>query len=109
MHVFREKTLSGRDLCYLTFAKKQKQNKKRQKSAQAESCGLERIFDGFAVHSVFMFICTCVCVQVRDIALSPEMFSVQNGLLTPTLKAKRAELKNHFREQIDQLYAKIKM
>uniref|UniRef100_A0A3B3YW85 Long-chain-fatty-acid--CoA ligase n=1 Tax=Poecilia mexicana TaxID=48701 RepID=A0A3B3YW85_9TELE len=47
--------------------------------------------------------------QVRDIALHPEMFSVQNGLLTPTLKAKRNELRSHFREQIDELYAKIKM
>uniref|UniRef100_A0A673IF65 Arachidonate--CoA ligase n=1 Tax=Sinocyclocheilus rhinocerous TaxID=307959 RepID=A0A673IF65_9TELE len=47
--------------------------------------------------------------QVRDIALHMEMFSVQNGLLTPTLKAKRTELRNHFREKIDQLYAKIKM
>uniref|UniRef100_A0A672LRX7 long-chain-fatty-acid--CoA ligase n=1 Tax=Sinocyclocheilus grahami TaxID=75366 RepID=A0A672LRX7_SINGR len=47
--------------------------------------------------------------QVRDIALHMEMFSVQNGLLTPTLKAKRTELRIHFREQIDQLYAKIKM
>ncbi|XP_057187402.1 long-chain-fatty-acid--CoA ligase 1a isoform X1 [Triplophysa rosa] len=47
--------------------------------------------------------------QVRDITLHPEMFSVQNGLLTPTLKAKRAELRRHFRDQIDQLYAKIKM
>lgn len=37
------------------------------------------------------------------------MFSVQNGLLTPTLKAKRTELRNHFRQQTDQLYAKIKM
>ncbi|XP_077381454.1 long-chain-fatty-acid--CoA ligase 1a isoform X3 [Festucalex cinctus] len=46
--------------------------------------------------------------QVRDIALHPEMFSVQNGLLTPTLKAKRAELRNHFRVQIDKLYAGIK-
>ncbi|KAK7162005.1 hypothetical protein R3I94_004610 [Phoxinus phoxinus] len=47
--------------------------------------------------------------QVRDIALHVEMFSVQNGLLTPTLKAKRTELRSHFREQTDQLYAKIKM
>ncbi|XP_053498435.1 long-chain-fatty-acid--CoA ligase 1b [Ictalurus furcatus] len=45
--------------------------------------------------------------QVKDIALHTEMFSVQNGLLTPTLKAKRAELRNHFRQQIDQLYSKI--
>uniref|UniRef100_A0AAR2KSL6 Arachidonate--CoA ligase n=1 Tax=Pygocentrus nattereri TaxID=42514 RepID=A0AAR2KSL6_PYGNA len=47
--------------------------------------------------------------QVRDIVLHPEMFSVQNGLLTPTLKAKRTELRNYFREHIDQLYARIKM
>lgn len=47
--------------------------------------------------------------QVKDIALHPELFSVQNGLLTPTLKAKRAELRSRFREQIDELYAKIKM
>ncbi|XP_027138203.1 long-chain-fatty-acid--CoA ligase 1a isoform X2 [Larimichthys crocea] len=47
--------------------------------------------------------------QVRDITLHPEMFSVQNGLLTPTLKAKRAELRQRFREHIDELYAKIKM
>ncbi|XP_033479697.1 long-chain-fatty-acid--CoA ligase 1a isoform X1 [Epinephelus lanceolatus] len=47
--------------------------------------------------------------QVRDIALHPELFSVQNGLLTPTLKAKRAELRSRFRGEIDELYAKIKM
>ncbi|XP_038855800.1 long-chain-fatty-acid--CoA ligase 1a isoform X2 [Salvelinus namaycush] len=47
--------------------------------------------------------------QVRDISLHAEMFSVQNGLLTPTLKAKRTDLRSHFREQIDLLYAKIKM
>ncbi|KAA0709774.1 Long-chain-fatty-acid--CoA ligase 1 [Triplophysa tibetana] len=47
--------------------------------------------------------------QVKDIALHTEMFSVQNGLLTPTLKAKRAELRNCFRKQIDELYSNIKM
>ncbi|XP_061767896.1 long-chain-fatty-acid--CoA ligase 1a isoform X3 [Nerophis ophidion] len=47
--------------------------------------------------------------QVRDIALHPEMFSVQNGLLTPTLKAKRAELRSYFRAQIDELYANVKV
>ncbi|XP_072524325.1 long-chain-fatty-acid--CoA ligase 1b [Salminus brasiliensis] len=45
--------------------------------------------------------------QVKDIALHTELFSVQNGLLTPTLKAKRAELRNHFRQQIDDLYSNI--
>nr|XP_057928584.1 long-chain-fatty-acid--CoA ligase 1a isoform X1 [Doryrhamphus excisus]XP_057928607.1 long-chain-fatty-acid--CoA ligase 1a isoform X1 [Doryrhamphus excisus]XP_057928618.1 long-chain-fatty-acid--CoA ligase 1a isoform X1 [Doryrhamphus excisus]XP_057928624.1 long-chain-fatty-acid--CoA ligase 1a isoform X1 [Doryrhamphus excisus]XP_057928630.1 long-chain-fatty-acid--CoA ligase 1a isoform X1 [Doryrhamphus excisus] len=47
--------------------------------------------------------------QVRDIALHPEMFSVQNGLLTPTLKAKRVELLSYFRAQINELYANIKV
>lgn len=47
--------------------------------------------------------------QVRDITLHTELFSVQNGLLTPTLKAKRAELRSRFREQIDAMYANIKM
>ncbi|KAM9326307.1 long-chain-fatty-acid--CoA ligase 5 [Gastrophryne carolinensis] len=45
--------------------------------------------------------------QVKDIYVHPEMLSVENGLLTPTLKAKRAEVAKHFRSQIDDLYAKI--
>ncbi|KAK6494198.1 long-chain-fatty-acid--CoA ligase 1-like isoform X2 [Huso huso] len=47
--------------------------------------------------------------QIKDIALHPEMFSIQNGLLTPTLKTKRGDLRNYFREQIDGLYSNIKM
>ncbi|XP_060691286.1 long-chain-fatty-acid--CoA ligase 1a isoform X1 [Hemiscyllium ocellatum] len=45
--------------------------------------------------------------QVKDIALYPEMFTVQNGLLTPTFKAKRAELRKFFRSQIAELYKNI--
>lgn len=61
------------------------------------------------VNHLLIYFDPSVPLQVRDIALHPEMFSVQNGLLTPTLKAKRNELRSHFREQIDELYAKIKM
>ncbi|XP_054656807.1 long-chain-fatty-acid--CoA ligase 5 [Dunckerocampus dactyliophorus] len=43
--------------------------------------------------------------QVKDVYLHPEQFTIDNGLLTPTLKAKRADLKDFFRTQIDQLYA----
>uniref|UniRef100_A0A4W3H2X0 Long-chain-fatty-acid--CoA ligase n=1 Tax=Callorhinchus milii TaxID=7868 RepID=A0A4W3H2X0_CALMI len=41
---------------------------------------------------------------VKDIYIHCEMFSIQNGLLTPTLKAKRPELRNYFRKQIEELY-----
>ncbi|NXO53491.1 ACSL1 ligase, partial [Aramus guarauna] len=47
--------------------------------------------------------------QVKDIVMHTEMFSVENGLLTPTLKAKRPELRKHFQSQIDELYANAKM
>ncbi|XP_051784397.1 long-chain-fatty-acid--CoA ligase 1a isoform X1 [Erpetoichthys calabaricus] len=47
--------------------------------------------------------------QVKDIALHPELFSIENGLLTPTLKAKRDALRNFFREQIDELYSNLKI
>ncbi|XP_036120423.1 long-chain-fatty-acid--CoA ligase 5 isoform X1 [Molossus molossus] len=45
--------------------------------------------------------------QVKSIYLHPEPFSINNGLLTPTLKAKRAELAKYFRLQIDSLYETI--
>ncbi|KAM9143628.1 long-chain-fatty-acid--CoA ligase 1 isoform 2-T2 [Pangshura tecta] len=47
--------------------------------------------------------------QVKGIALSMEMFSIENGLLTPTLKAKRRELQKFFKSQIDELYTNIRM
>ncbi|XP_043401983.1 long-chain-fatty-acid--CoA ligase 1 isoform X3 [Chelonia mydas] len=47
--------------------------------------------------------------QVKGIALSMEMFSIENGLLTPTLKAKRRELQKFFKSQIDELSANIRM
>ncbi|NXT00181.1 ACSL1 ligase, partial [Jacana jacana] len=43
--------------------------------------------------------------QVKDIFMHTEMFSIENGLLTPTLKAKRPELRKYFQAQIDELYA----
>ncbi|XP_075574150.1 long-chain-fatty-acid--CoA ligase 5 isoform X3 [Pelecanus crispus] len=44
---------------------------------------------------------------VRDLYIHTEMFSVENGLLTPTLKAKRTELVKLFQKQIETLYSSI--
>ncbi|KFV59958.1 Long-chain-fatty-acid--CoA ligase 5 [Tyto alba] len=45
--------------------------------------------------------------QVKDLYIHTEMFSVENGLLTPTLKAKRAELVKLFQKQIEALYSSM--
>ncbi|XP_055385680.1 long-chain-fatty-acid--CoA ligase 5 isoform X2 [Condylostylus longicornis] len=42
--------------------------------------------------------------QVKDIYLHPDPFSVQNGLLTPTFKTKRPQLKSYFKPQLDDMY-----
>nr|KAF6321968.1 acyl-CoA synthetase long chain family member 5 [Pipistrellus kuhlii] len=42
--------------------------------------------------------------QVKSIYLHSEPFSIENGLLTPTLKAKRGELSKYFQTQINSLY-----
>uniref|UniRef100_A0A8C9EXK5 long-chain-fatty-acid--CoA ligase n=1 Tax=Pavo cristatus TaxID=9049 RepID=A0A8C9EXK5_PAVCR len=45
--------------------------------------------------------------KVKAIYIHSDMFSVQNGLLTPTLKAKRPELRDYFKKQIEELYSSI--
>ncbi|XP_019865427.1 long-chain-fatty-acid--CoA ligase 1 isoform X2 [Aethina tumida] len=45
--------------------------------------------------------------QVKDIYLHPDPFSVQNGLLTPTLKSKRPEIKSYFKPQLEDMYSKL--
>ncbi|KTG34172.1 hypothetical protein cypCar_00006791 [Cyprinus carpio] len=43
---------------------------------------------------------------VKDLYLHPDMFSVSNGLLTPTLKSRRVDLRRVFSEQIARMYRK---
>ncbi len=42
--------------------------------------------------------------QVKKIHLHYELFTLEQGLLTPTLKAKRNELKAYFQKELDALY-----
>ena len=41
----------------------------------------------------------------KQILLDPELWSVENNMLTPTFKMKRVELKKRYKERFDQLYA----
>jgi long-chain acyl-CoA synthetase len=43
----------------------------------------------------------------RAIHLEPEPFSPENELLTPTFKPKRPQLKNHYIDIINELYAHL--
>lgn len=45
-------------------------------------------------------------LQVKDLYLHAEMFSVANGLLTPTLKSRRIDLRRVFQAQIARMYSK---
>ncbi|RMX40434.1 hypothetical protein pdam_00009465 [Pocillopora damicornis] len=45
--------------------------------------------------------------EVKAIFLTPEIFTTENGLLTPTLKFKRPALKKHFLQTFEDLYATV--
>ncbi|XP_020611686.1 long-chain-fatty-acid--CoA ligase 1-like [Orbicella faveolata] len=47
--------------------------------------------------------------QVKKIYLHPDIFSIENGLLTPTFKAKRPEILRTFKEEIERLYEEVEM
>ena len=48
-----------------------------------------------------------LCFQVKDVHVHSELFSVENGLLTPTFKAKRQELARYFRPQVEEMYSRL--
>ncbi|MGH8771475.1 MAG: long-chain fatty acid--CoA ligase, partial [Burkholderiales bacterium] len=66
-------------------------------SPKAEQWALQRIaaqikeFPGYA--------------QVRQVALISEPWTVENGMLTPTMKLKRTKVLERHREQVEKLYA----
>ncbi|XP_035232916.1 long-chain-fatty-acid--CoA ligase 5-like isoform X2 [Stegodyphus dumicola] len=42
--------------------------------------------------------------QVKDIYLHPDAFTPESGLITPTLKNKRSEWRNYFKDAIESMY-----
>ncbi|VDK42393.1 unnamed protein product [Anisakis simplex] len=46
--------------------------------------------------------------QVKDIFVTSDRFTMENDLLTPTLKNRRPNLKKHFDEQIQRMYSQLK-
>uniref|UniRef100_H3CZQ7 Long-chain-fatty-acid--CoA ligase n=1 Tax=Tetraodon nigroviridis TaxID=99883 RepID=H3CZQ7_TETNG len=47
--------------------------------------------------------------QVKCLYLHPETFNIANGLLTPTLKNRRADIRRVFQEQIANMYSHVKI
>jgi len=48
-----------------------------------------------------------VFLQPKKIHLCSEMFTVENNLLTPTLKSKRPQLQQKFQEVLDKMYENL--
>jgi long-chain acyl-CoA synthetase len=43
----------------------------------------------------------------KAVLVSPEVWTPENGFLTPTYKIKRDVVRRHFQQQLDALYAKL--
>ena len=54
-------------------------------------------------------IITVFVIKVKNIYLFDELFSLENGLTTPTLKLKRINLRVYFKDIVASLYDEISL
>ncbi len=80
----REHGIAARDFEDLT---------RRPEVADLLRTEVERALAGFASYE-----------QVRAVAVVPEPFTVENGLLTPSLKMRRSRIELAYRKQVDRMY-----
>lgn len=45
---------------------------------------------------------------IRGVHLESEQFSIENDLMTPSMKLKRPQLQKHYQKEIDEMYKKVK-
>ncbi|KAK2192644.1 hypothetical protein NP493_27g05008 [Ridgeia piscesae] len=45
--------------------------------------------------------------QVKDILVTTEMFSIENGQMTPTQKIKRENITAHYAQEINEMYLQL--
>ena len=74
--------------------------------------GKDNSLKGFETVHLFYFICTSfeyfiLLKQAKDIYLHPELFTIENNLLTPTMKTKRPEVVKYFAKDIEEMYKNI--
>jgi len=50
------------------------------------------------------FPCSYYTIQVKEVYLSTEHLTVENGLLTPTLKSKRPAVRERYKTQMQDMY-----
>ena len=72
----------------------------------------ESLHDSGAHKYIIKHLSKCLCefpgyAQVRRVSLYLEPWSIENGLLTPTLKTKRPQLLKTFAEDIDAMYESL--
>lgn len=74
-----------------------------------QACLLERHHAIVQLHRALSWLLLCMQAfeKVKAIRLVTELFSVDNGLLTPTFKIKRPALRQKYTEEISKLYNEL--